>query len=152
MKDTRGLTMSNAHSSLDFWSNVKILIIWGLFILVLVFINNFTGISLLIWGLLLGSIGGVMQYLGFLENRKSFHEAKTMKEVRNKLKNTKWGKAYLYYLWIANLTLVIIAFIIRNNPFIDVLIGYFSLMFARELITLKPSYELSNNDKEKKSM
>ena len=102
---------------------------------------------MLISGLLFGSIGGVMQYLGFLEDKKSFLDAQTMLDVRDKFKKTKWGKIYIYYLWVANLILVIIALMIKNNPFIDVLIGYFSLMFARELITLKPSYDLEKIEK-----
>ena len=66
-----------------------------------------------------------------------------MLEVRKALKNTKWGKLYLLFLWGGNLTLVILSFLTTNNPPFSILVGYFTMMFMRAFTTLKATIELA---------
>jgi hypothetical protein len=90
----------------------------------------------------MGIVGGLMQIKGFNEARESFLNTSSMLEVRAAMKATKWGRRYIYFLWTGNIVLVILALSLTNNPALSVLVGYFSLMFAREIITLKSTFEL----------
>ena len=87
-----------------------------------------------------------MQLFSFKESTQSFKSASTMLVVRKALKNTKWGRRYLYFLWISNITLVLISFLATNNPLINILVGYFLLMFVREIVTLKPTLEFNSDN------
>jgi len=84
-----------------------------------------------------------MQTLSFREAKSSFLDATSLLDVRVKLKETTWGKRYLTFLWAANAFLVVLALSYSPSPYWAVLVGYFSLMFSREIVTLKSTFELN---------
>ena len=136
--------MNKPHTTLKTSTNVIFILIWGSVVVLILLMLNPWPISILVIGAVLGMVGGLMQTLSFKESKSSFKEAKTMIEVRNSLKNTKWGKRYLVFLWSGNILLVVIAFATTKVPLLSMLLGYFTLMFARELVTLKSTIELNN--------
>jgi len=136
--------MNKLHPTLKPTTNIVLILVWGVAVVMLLTILDTWPIYILVSGSALGLIGGLMQIQSFKESKQSFQEAKTMIEVRNSLKNTKWGKRYLYFLWTGNALLVVIAFLTANNPLLSILAGYFLLMFVREIVTLKPTMELNN--------
>ena len=136
--------MDKPHFTLRPTTNIVLIFVWGIAVVMLFTLIKPWPIYILLCGSTFGLIGGLMQIHSFKESKQSFQEAITMIEVRNSLKNTKWGKRYLYCLWTGNALLVAIAFLTTNNPLPSVLVGYFLLMFVRELVTLKPTMELNN--------
>ena len=136
--------MNKPHSTLRPTTNIVLIFVWGVAVVVLLTILKPWPMYILLSGSALGLIGGLMQIQSFKESKQSFQEARTMIEVRNSLKNTKWGKRYLYFLWVGNALLVAIAFVTTNNPLPSILVGNFLLMFIREIVTLKPTMELNN--------
>ncbi len=133
--------MTKLHSTLRPSTNIILTILWGAVCLILFFSSSPRPVILLLSGIIIGAVCGVLQLLSFNEARESFLDASTMIEVRNKLKATTWGRRYIYFLWGGNVLLVIIALKLTPNLH-SILVGYFALMFTRELITLKPSFEL----------
>ncbi len=93
-------------------------------------------------GGLVGALGGYMQLLAFKEGKERFLEARTALEVRAKLKETKWGRRYLYFLWAATVVLVGLSISISPTPLLGFLAAYFGMMFIREVVTLKPTLDL----------
>ena len=83
-----------------------------------------------------------MQLLSFKEGREKFLQTRTALEVRAKLRETKWGKRYIYFLWFAGAVLVFLSVLISKNPLFSFPAGYFAMMFVREIVTLKPTLEL----------
>jgi uncharacterized protein YhhL (DUF1145 family) len=134
--------MSNIHTSLKVSTNIIFIFLWGTIALILLFYNYPHSNFIFIISAILGVIGGIMQNLGFNESKSSFLEARTMFEVRRKLKETKWGKRYLKFLWISNLFLLIIVLRYGYRPVLDIAMCYFSMMFTREIVTLKSTFEL----------
>jgi putative Mn2+ efflux pump MntP len=97
--------------------------------------------------ILLGIIGGILQWKSFNEAKAEFLKANTMLNVRATLKSTTWGGRYLYVLWGGNLLLVLLSIVVGRrvvggNPFSTVLMGLFTMMCVRELITLPPTFQL----------
>jgi hypothetical protein len=104
-------------------------------------------VLLLPMGLGLGVIGGLLQLKSFREGKEGFKSAKTMLEVRRVLKSTKSGKRYIYFLWASNLMLVVVGIATSSNPGVHIFVGYFALMSAREIVTLKSTFELAKLNK-----
>jgi len=120
------------------------ILLWGALAGFATFISAPHSFIVVIVGLIFGVLGGVMQWLAFAESKDKYLNASTMLEVRKELRETKWGKRYIPFLWLGNLVLVaFVIFLGEGNLFILTMAGYFSLMFARELITLKPTFELA---------
>ena len=138
--------MKQTHSSLKFSTNIILILVWGAAVALLLSVLETLPIVILTAGSAFGFIGGLMQLFSFKESTQSFKSASTMLEVRKALKNTKWGRRYLYFLWISNITLVLISFLATNNPLINILVGYFLLMFVREIVTLKPTLEFNSDN------
>jgi hypothetical protein len=71
-----------------------------------------------------------------------FLGAQSMLEVRRAFKATKWGRRYLYCLWLSLLLIVGLGVWLGPNPVLNVGAGYLAFMFVRELITLGRTFEL----------
>lgn len=136
--------MNKPHTTLRPTTNIILIIVWGVIVVMLLKVSKQWPIYILVLGSTLGLIGGLMQIQSFKESKQSLREAGSLIDVRKSLKNTKWGKRYLYFLWAGNAFLIAIAFLTTNNPWLSILVGYFMLMFIREIVTLKPTMELSN--------
>lgn len=135
--------MNKPHASLKASTNILLILVWGMVtVALLLFLEPFP-ILIVMAGIVFGLAGGLMQAYSFKESKVSFKSAKTMMEVRKAIKNTKWGKRYIVFLWFGYISLVTIAFTSTNDPLLSVLAGYFLLMFIREIITLKPTIELN---------
>jgi hypothetical protein len=57
-----------------------------------------------------------MQLLAFREKREAFLRTATAMDVRRALRDTRWGKRYIYLLWSGGVLLVIIAFLTSSKP------------------------------------
>jgi len=93
-------------------------------------------------GAVLGLLSGMMQTRGIQEAKGSILDADSMLAVRKRLKTTKWGKRYLYFLWGGSIVLVILSLPYKTNPIFSFLVGYFTLMFIRDIVTLRSTFEL----------
>lgn len=134
--------MTRPHRSLRPATNIAALLVWAGCALTLSILAPPLPIAVLFLGALLGVVGGYMQILAFREKRKAFLAATTAMEVRRALKDTLWGKRYICFLWVGSLLLVGAAFLTSANPALAFLTGYFTMMFAREILTLGPTFEL----------
>ncbi|RPI80030.1 MAG: hypothetical protein EHM45_00425 [Desulfobacteraceae bacterium] len=143
--------MNKTHFTLRPSTNIVLIMLWGTIAVALFFLCNPHPILIAGVGALLGLVGGIMQTLSFRQARDSFLDTKTMLEVRAKLKSTMWGKRYLHYLWASNIFLVILSFSFSSNPALAILTGFFSLMFIREIITLKQTFESNRLQYDKKA-
>jgi hypothetical protein len=83
-----------------------------------------------------------MQLLAFKEGKENFLKAQTALEVRAKLKETKWGRRYLYFLWASISVLALLSISSSPTPLLGFLAAYFGMMFIREVVTLKPALDL----------
>lgn len=134
--------MTRPHRSLRATTNIATLFAWALCALTLSVLVLPLPIAVLFLGALLGVGGGCMQGFAFREKRESFLVTATAMDVRRALKDTKWGKRYIYFLWVGSVLLVVTAFLTSANPALAFLAGYFTMMFARESLTLGPTFEL----------
>ncbi len=128
-------------------------LLWGALFATLFSLSNSKPFEITVAGILLGSIGGIMQWQGFNESPRSFLKAMSLLEIRSVFKATTWGRRYLLFLKIAAILLLIIVFMRPRNILTDVLTGYFAMMFAREIVTLWPTIKLerlalSENEKD----
>ena len=135
--------MSKPHATLRPATNIVMIIVWGIAALLLTRLCNPRPILLLDAGSALGVVGGYMQVLSFGEGRDAFLQTNTALEVRARLKATKWGKRYLYFLWSSGFFLVVLAFLLTSNPALAFPAAYFTMMFVREIVTLKPTFDLA---------
>jgi len=135
--------MGKPHATLRPGVNAILVLLWGPLATVF-FLTCGKPYPVLVTGVaaLLGLVGGIMQTLSFHQARESFLSASTMLEVRARLKGTPWGARYLRFLWSGHVLLLILSVLFSTNPALVVATGYFSLMFVRELITLKLTFEL----------
>ena len=134
--------MSNIHTTLKVSTNIIFIFLWGTIGLIILLYEYPHSIFVFIIAAILGVLGGIMQNLSFNESKSSFLETRTMLEVRRKLKATKWGSRYLKFLWISNLFLLIFVLRYGYRPVLDISMCYFTMMFTREVVTLKSSVEL----------
>lgn len=135
--------MKKPHATLRIWPNLALVGAWAIAAVFLASLADKTPKLEIAVGILLGICGGYMQQLSVKEGRERFLEASTAFEVRRALKATKWGKRYLYFLWLSGIILVTLAFATRANPVIVFPSAYFAMMCARELVTLRATFELS---------
>jgi hypothetical protein len=134
--------MSSPHTTLRPKTNIAMIIVWGSVTAITFLLCNprpffFVGI-----GCFFGLVGGSMQVLSFNEGKESFLYTASAMEVRAKLKATKWGKRYLYFLWSCGMILVVLSLIGSKSPAFAFPVAYFSMMFARDAVTLKSTFEL----------
>jgi hypothetical protein len=134
--------MTKPHSTLRPSTNVILIIIWAAFAIFSSSKFNSPPLALIVICLIFGGLGGYMQVLSIKEGREKFLDARSMLEVRAQLKKTKWGKRYIYYLWSISVIILIMS-IFAGNPLWAWLTGYFAMMFIRDVITLKSTFELA---------
>ncbi len=87
-----------------------------------------------------------MQHLSFTQATKGFSAATTLLDVRSAFKATAWGTRYIRFLYFSKFVLIALAFVIVRQPVLAVIFaymaGYFSLMFVREVVTLRDAFAL----------
>lgn len=133
--------MKQIHPTLNPKVNMLLIVVWGV-LACGIYIKNESTWFLPLIGLVLGSVGGGMQFLSLKEGKKAFKKAKSMLEIRAVLAKTLWGKRYLYFHWISFVLWFGLVIALRTEIFTNALIVYFSYMFARELVTLPGCFEL----------
>ncbi len=138
----RGEEMTKPHCTLQPKTNIVLILVWaGLAIFSSTRLNPFP-IGLITVCAIFGVLGGIMQVLSLNQGRENFLNAQTMLGVRAQLKKTKWGKRYIYFLWSTGVVIFIFA-IFAGNPLWAWLSGYFTMMFVRDVVTLKSTFELA---------
>ena len=134
--------MEKIHSSLRVSTNIVLVVIWGSLAVVFSLDVLPHAWEVFAAAIILGIVGGIMQWKSFDEAKAEFLKTKTMLDIRATLKSTTWGSRYLYVLWGGNILLVVLSMAMGGNPFLTVLMGLFTMMCVRELITLPPTFQL----------
>jgi len=134
--------MKKLHLTLKPMFNVMLMMVWGIGTMVGYFAVSPHPLLFIFVGAVLGLIGGLMQIQSFKEGIELFLNAETLLDVRSQLKSTKWGKRYLYWLWGGSILLAVFVVKLSPDPIVAFLAGYFSMMFLREVVTLKSAFEL----------
>ncbi len=139
--------MPKPHTSLSPRTNILLIFVWAAAAAALFFvIEPHAPIMLGVIGALLGAVGGIMQHLGLQEASASFTTTSSLLDVRSALKATTWGRRYIRFLWSCKLVLLVLAFVFIREPLFAVLFGYLaayvSLMFVREIVTLRDTFFL----------
>ena len=139
--------MSKPHSSLSPTTNVLLIFAWAAVAAVFLFVvEPHAPVIIAVVGAVLGAVGGVMQHLSFTQATKGFSAASTLPEVRSAFKATTWGTRYIRFLYFSKFVLIALAFVLVRQPLFAVIFGYiagyFSLMFVREVVTLRDTFLL----------
>ena len=139
--------MSKPHSSLSPTTNVLLIFVWAAVAAVFLFVADpHAPIIIAVVGAVLGVVGGAMQHLSFMQAGKGFSAASTLLEVRSAFKATTWGTRYIRFLYFSKVVLIILSFVLVRQPLMAVVYGYFagyfSLMFVREIVTLRDIFFL----------
>ena len=139
--------MPKTHTSLSPRTNILLIFVWAAVAAAFFFvIEPHAPITLGVIGGLVGAIGGIMQHLSLREASASFTTTSSLLEVRGALKATTWGRLYIRFLWSCKLLLLVLAFLFVREPLFAGLFGYlaayFSLMFVREIVTLRDTFFL----------
>jgi len=103
------------HLSLQPKFNIIFTCVWLLFVTAIFLSTNPRPIAFLAYGIITGAGAGALQWLSFNSANRSFLDAKTMIDVRNALKNTMFGKIYLYYFWVFNFSILLLALSSKQN-------------------------------------
>ena len=87
-----------------------------------------------------------MQHLSFKEATNGFMTASSLLDVRRAFKATSWGNRYISWLYFSKFVLAVLAFLVIRQPLLGIILGYLagymSLMFAREVVTLRDTFYL----------
>ena len=139
--------MPKPHSSLSPTTNILLIFAWAAVAAAFLFVvQPHAPIALAVVGAVLGAVGGIMQHLSITQASNGFSAAATLLEVRSALKATPWGSRYIRFLYFSKFVLIALAFVLIRQPLYGVifgyLAGYFSLMFVREVITLRDTFFL----------
>ena len=139
--------MAKPHTTLSPTINLLLIAVWGAVALVLLFvIEPNVPLAIALVGAGLGAVGGIMQHLSFTQAASEFRSAASLLDVRRALKATTWGSCFIAWLYFSKAVLVILAFLLIHQPFLRVVLGYLagyiSLMFVRELVTLRDTFHL----------
>jgi hypothetical protein len=103
-------------------------------------------IALGLAGGILGVIAGTMQHLSISQDPPRFVAASSLMGVRRAFTSTAWGRKYIAWLYFCKVVLLLIAFLLIREPLFRVVLGYiaayFSMMLARDAVTLRDTYVL----------
>lgn len=151
--------MSKPHSSLSPTANILLIVAWAAAAAAFLFVAEpHSPVMLAIAGAIFGAVGGTMQHLSITQASNGFLATSTLLEVRRALKATSWGSRYIRFLYFSKAALIALAFALIRQPIFGVIIGYFagyfSLMFVREVVTLRDTYflhRLSTNSPSRES-
>ncbi len=136
--------MTRTHSSLKPSTNIIMIIIWGVLGFSAIMAAGSYSYTIVFIGLLLGAICGYMQNMALAESIKIFAGTSSLSEISATLKNMKWGQRYITFLWLSYSMLIALSLLVENGNFLLIIIaGSLSLMFIREITTLKALFKLS---------
>jgi hypothetical protein len=94
-------------------------------------------------GVALGACAGGIQLRSLRESSASLLTTQTAMDVRRVLSSSRTGQLYLNAFWGSMAVLFALAFyLLRGRAFVGVLAGYSAFAFARELLTLRGTFEL----------
>ena len=131
------------HTTLQPKTNMRLLAIWGIVAVVVAFIASPTPWLFLGVGVALGVCAGIIQIRALRESSTSLLTTQTALDVRRVLSSSRFGRLYLYALWGSMAVLFTLAFyLLRGRAFVGILAGYSAFAFARELLTLRGTFEL----------
>jgi len=139
--------MPKPHYSLSPGTNIVFIVASAGAASILLFVMKpHAPISLAIAGAVPGILGGLMQHWSMRQAAGGFSAASSLLEIRSAFKATQWGRRYIRFLYFSKFALLVLAFLLVREPLIGVVIGYFagffSLMFAREVTTLRDVFFL----------
>jgi hypothetical protein len=140
------------HTTLSPRTNLLFIAVWAIAVAsAFVVIQPRLPFVLAMVGGLCGALAGIMQHLSIRHDPHGFLAASSLMGVRRALTNNAWGRSYIDWLYFSKFALVLISFLLIRRPLLQVLFGYlaayFSLMFVRDIITLRDTfalYRLSN--------
>jgi hypothetical protein len=135
------------HILLSPTTNVVLILLWAIVIVfLLLIVQPPLPVALAMVGGVLGSVAGVMQHLSIAQGGEGFVAASFLMGVRRAFTSTRWGRRYIMWLYFCKLTLIVIAFLLIRSPLYRVVMGYLvayvSLMFVRDLLTLRDTFTL----------
>jgi hypothetical protein len=139
--------MSKPHASLSVTTNLLLIPAWAAVAAFFLFVAQpHAPLSIALAGIVLGILSAIMQHLSFAQATGGFTTATTLMEVRRAFTATTWGRRYIRFLYASNFILIALAFFLIRQPLLGVFFGYFagyfSLMFAREVVTLRDTFQL----------
>jgi len=139
--------MAKTHASLSPAANIFLMIVWGAIAGILFFVvKPHVPLALALGGAMLGAVCGVMQHLSFKEATSGFTSASSLLDVRRAFKSTSWGSRYIWWLYLSKVVLAVFTFLLIRQPLLGLILGYLagymSLMFVRELVTLRDTFYL----------
>jgi hypothetical protein len=131
------------HSSLLPKTNMLLLAMWSALAAAVAALVSPTPWSFLAMGLVQGVCAGVLQLRALRESTASYLTTRTAMDVRRVLSSSRSGQLYLNIFWICMAVQFALAFyFLRGGVFIGLIASYSAFAFARELITLRGTFEL----------
>ena len=135
------------HTSLSPITNIGLTIVWGAVAAALFFVvSPQLPIAIGFIGLVLGAVCGILQHLSIRQAISGFAGASSLLDVRRALTSNSWGRRYIAWFYFSHAALVISTVLLIQQPIMYILLGYLggnmSLKFARELVTLRDTFQL----------
>ena len=131
------------HTSLQPKTNIKLMVIWGVVAVVVAFVATPTPWIFLGVGVALGICAGFIQLRSLRESSASLLTTQTAMDVRRVFSSSRTGRLYLYAFWVSMAVLFVLAFcLLGGRAPVGLLAGYSAFAFARELLTLRGTFEL----------
>lgn len=88
-----------------------------------------------------------MQHLSISQAAGNFTGTTSLLDVRRAFKSTPWGSRYIKFLYVCKTLLVVLAVALCGPLSVQTAFGYlaayFSLMFVREMVTLRDTLALA---------
>jgi hypothetical protein len=131
------------HASLRPRTNMKLLVIWGVGAVAIAFVVSPPPWLFLGVGFALGACAGAVQLRSLRESSASLLSTRTAMDVRRVLSSSGTGRLYLYAFWGSMALMFGLAFyLLRERALAGLIAGYTAFAFARELLTLRGTFEL----------
>jgi hypothetical protein len=139
--------MPKLHWSLSPIANILFIPLWAVATAVFVWLLDVPGrFAVAITGGLLGISAGLFQHLALVQASDALGGAGSLLEIRRCLKSTPWGRRYIFLLYLSKAIILVPVLVIFEYSVWSVLFaylsGYFSLMFTREIVTLRDTFRL----------
>ena len=131
------------HTSLRPRTNIWLLAVWGGVAAVVIAFASPVPWPFFAAGGITGVCLGVLQVKAFRASFQSFLASQTAMDVRRALGSSHWGRLYLWSFWAAGVALLGVAvYLLRERAFVAFFGAYATFAFARELVTLRGTFEL----------
>ena len=131
------------HKSLSPETNARLLAIWAVVVLAVVFIASPIPWLFLGLGTVFGAIAGTIQLRALRETAASLLTTQTLMEVRRVFRSSRSGRLYLHVFWACMVVLFVLAFaLLHGRAYVGLLAGQAALAFTRELLTQRGTVEL----------